>query len=134
MATLGRLSRFSAPNSIVRIPKVRAASRFFTRSSTKTLRVREPDFHEHRMFRTPERDVHVHVISIGSTEIERWLMFRDRLRTNAADRQEYEKTKQQLAAHSWADMNLYAEEKTEVVERIIAAARAAGIRDGAARS
>src|SRR4051812_30764251 len=25
------------------------------------LRVREPDWHEHRMFRTPELDVHVHV-------------------------------------------------------------------------
>ena len=29
------------------------------------LRVREPDFHEHRMFRTPEKDVHVHVFSPG---------------------------------------------------------------------
>ena len=26
------------------------------------LRVREPDFHEHRMFRTAEKDVHVHVL------------------------------------------------------------------------
>ena len=32
---------------------------------------REPDFHEHRMLRTPERDVHLHVLSRGSAEIER---------------------------------------------------------------
>ena len=29
------------------------------------LRVREPDFDEHRMFRTPEKDVHVHVLLPG---------------------------------------------------------------------
>src|SRR5262245_54400268 len=33
------------------------------------LRVREPDFHEHRMFRTPAHDVHIHVLSQGSGEI-----------------------------------------------------------------
>jgi GrpB-like predicted nucleotidyltransferase (UPF0157 family) len=44
------------------------------------LRVREPDFDEHRMFRTPEKDVHVHVFSAGSPEIERYLLLRDRLR------------------------------------------------------
>ena len=27
------------------------------------LRVREPEWHEHRMFRTPEKDVHIHVYS-----------------------------------------------------------------------
>ena len=35
------------------------------------LRVREPDFHEHRMFRTAERDVHIHVLSLGCAEIDR---------------------------------------------------------------
>ena len=39
------------------------------------LRVREPDFHEHRMLRTPTRDVHVHVYSPSSPEIERCLVF-----------------------------------------------------------
>jgi GrpB-like predicted nucleotidyltransferase (UPF0157 family) len=46
------------------------------------LRVREPDWHEHRMFRTPERRVHLHVFSAGSTEIDRHLLLRDRLRDN----------------------------------------------------
>src|SRR5689334_1429412 len=46
------------------------------------LRVREPEWHEHRMFRTPERDIHVHIYSAGCPEIQRNLIFRDRLRKN----------------------------------------------------
>ena len=90
------------------------------------LRVREPDFHEHRMLRTPARDVHIHVFSAGSTEIERYLTFRDRLRCNAVDRQRYETKKRALATQSWSDMDAYANAKTEVIEGIIAAARVAG--------
>jgi GrpB-like predicted nucleotidyltransferase (UPF0157 family) len=86
------------------------------------LRVREPEFHEHRMFRTPARDVHVHVLSLGCPEVERYLVFRDRLRSHAADRQSYEATKRRLAAQPWPDMNAYAEAKTECIEGIIAAA------------
>ncbi len=90
------------------------------------LRVREPDWHEHRMFRTPERDVHVHVYSAGCPEVGRNLTFRDRLRRNADDRSRYERTKRELAAREWPDMNAYAEAKTEVIESIIAASLAAG--------
>jgi len=46
------------------------------------LRAREPDFHEHRMFRTPDQGVHIHVLSNGSTEVERMLIFRERLWRN----------------------------------------------------
>jgi GrpB-like predicted nucleotidyltransferase (UPF0157 family) len=88
------------------------------------LRVREPEFHEHRMFATPARDVHIHVLSRGSSEIDRYLTFRDRLVKNADERQLYEDTKRKLAARSWPNMDAYATEKTEVVERILAAARA----------
>lgn len=90
------------------------------------LRVREPDWNEHRMLRTPALDVHVHVYTFGCPEIERVLTFRDRLRRNGDDRARYEQTKRELAAREWPDMNVYAEAKTEVVESIIAAARAAG--------
>ena len=90
------------------------------------LRVREPAFHEHRMFRTQERDVHIHVFSPTSPEIERYLTFRNRLRTNRAERQVYEQTKRELAKKKWTDMNAYAEAKSEIVEQIIAAAQAAG--------
>lgn len=90
------------------------------------LRVREPGWNEHRMFRTPEQDVHVHVYSEGCPEVERNLTFRDRLRRNPDDRRRYERTKRELAAQEWPDMNAYAEAKTEVIESILAASRAAG--------
>ncbi len=92
------------------------------------LRVREPDWNEHRMFRTPEKGVHVHIYSAGCPEIERNLTFRNRLRSNAADRSRYEKTKRALATQDWSDMNEYAAAKTGVIESILAAARAAGER------
>ena len=85
------------------------------------LRVREPDFHEHRMFRTAQKDVHIHVLSEGSSEIDRYLVFRNRLRLNETDRKEYEATKRKLASGEWKDMNEYANAKTQIVERIIAA-------------
>jgi GrpB-like predicted nucleotidyltransferase (UPF0157 family) len=84
------------------------------------LRVREPDLHQHRMLRTPARDVHVHVWPPDAPEIARLLGFRDRLRSNADDRKRYEDTKRRLAALSWPDMNAYAEAKTGVIEAILA--------------
>jgi GrpB-like predicted nucleotidyltransferase (UPF0157 family) len=89
------------------------------------LRVREPDWHQHRMLRTPEHDVHVHIYSVGCPEIQRNLIFRDRLRQSVADRRRYEQTKRELAAQDWADMNEYAAAKTNVIESIIAAATGA---------
>jgi GrpB-like predicted nucleotidyltransferase (UPF0157 family) len=82
------------------------------------LRVREPDWNEHRMLRTPEKDVHIHIYSVGCTEIQRTLAFRDRLRRNIDDRRRYEQTKRELATKEWCDMNAYANAKTEVIESI----------------
>lgn len=86
------------------------------------LRVREPDWHQHRMFRTPELDVHVHIFSQGCVEVTRQLAFRDRLRRNGADRLLYESVKRGLAQADWPDMNAYARAKTAVVEQITAQA------------
>ena len=86
------------------------------------LRVREPDWHEHRMLRTPAKDVHVHVYSPDAPEIARNLLFRDRLRTDAADRELYAATKRRLASRDWPTMQHYAEAKTAVVEAILARA------------
>ena len=83
------------------------------------LRVREPDFHEHRMFRTPELDVHLHVYSAGSTEVERYITFRDRLRSNLSERKKYAQLKSQLATQSWDDMNEYANAKSSFIEETI---------------
>ena len=89
------------------------------------LRVRERDFHEHRMLRTAAKDVHVHVFSPGSPEIERYLMLRDHLRRDAEDRALYARTKRDLATRDWPSVQHYAEAKTEVIEGIIARAAAA---------
>jgi GrpB-like predicted nucleotidyltransferase (UPF0157 family) len=88
------------------------------------LRVREPDFDEHRMFRIPQKDVHVHVFSAGSKEIERYLLLREHLRENEEDRELYARTKRELASRDWPSMQHYAEAKTEVIEGIIARAAA----------
>ncbi|HZF31363.1 MAG TPA: GrpB family protein [Gammaproteobacteria bacterium] len=86
------------------------------------LRVREPDWHQHRMFRTPELDVHIHLFSRGCVEVERLLAFRDRLRKSAEDRCLYESVKRELARQDWPDMNAYARAKSAVVEEITARA------------
>ena len=89
------------------------------------LRVREPDFDEHRMFRTPAKDVHVHVFSAGSREIERYLLLRNHLREDEGDRELYARTKRDLARREWPSVDHYAEAKTEIIEGIIARAAAA---------
>jgi GrpB-like predicted nucleotidyltransferase (UPF0157 family) len=87
------------------------------------IRVREPDFEEHRMFRTPERDVHIHVFPEGAGEIHKYLLFRDFLRQDPEARAQYEALKYDLATRDWADMNEYADAKTTLVEDIIRRAR-----------
>jgi GrpB-like predicted nucleotidyltransferase (UPF0157 family) len=102
-------------NESTYLPKLEAAG--------YELRVREPEWNEHRMFRTPEKDMHVHIYSTGCPEIERNLIFRDRLRRNSDDRRRYEQTKRELARQDWPDTNDYAAAKTDVIESIIAAGR-----------
>ncbi len=86
------------------------------------LRVREPG---HRMVRTPERDVHVHVFEPDHPAVTDYFLLRDRLRTDADDRALYESTKRRLIAEDWPDMNAYADAKTDVIEAIKSRARAA---------
>ena len=87
------------------------------------LNVREPDWHEHRLFKRPNgTNLHLHVHPPSSPEIRRNLAFRDHLRTDAADRDLYEQTKQELAGRHWRYMQDYADAKGEVIEQIIARA------------
>ena len=97
------------------------------------LRIREPHWHEHRMFKDVDPLVQVHVFAAGSTEIVRMLAFRDRLRTHHDERDLYEATKRELAARRWTYVQEYADAKSEVVEAIIARALADGSDQGAAR-
>ena len=87
------------------------------------LRIREPDWYEHRMFKGPDTDINLHVYSSGCPEIDRYLLFRDWLRSNASDRLLYERTKRELARKDWKYTQNYADAKTSVVEEIIARAR-----------
>jgi GrpB-like predicted nucleotidyltransferase (UPF0157 family) len=41
------------------------------------LRIREPDWHQHRLFKGPDSEINLHVLSAGSGEIDRMLLFRD---------------------------------------------------------
>lgn len=86
------------------------------------LRVREPG---HRLVRTPARDVHVHVYEEGDPAVEAYLLLRDRLRSDAADRDLYERTKRELMTRRWETMDAYADAKTAVIQGILARARAA---------
>jgi GrpB-like predicted nucleotidyltransferase (UPF0157 family) len=87
------------------------------------LRIREPEWHEHRMFKGPHNDVNLHVFSMGCPEVDRMLAFRDRLRTSASDRELYSRTKQDLASQKWKYTQNYADAKTAVVEEILSKAR-----------
>ncbi|MEO8437884.1 MAG: GrpB family protein [Chloroflexota bacterium] len=83
------------------------------------LRIREPDWFEHRLFRGPGAAINLHVFSEGCPEIDRMLAFRDRLRTHADERLRYEAAKRELAAREWTYVQHYADAKGEVVEGII---------------
>jgi GrpB-like predicted nucleotidyltransferase (UPF0157 family) len=87
------------------------------------LRVRESG---HRMLRTPELDVHVHLWPNGAPEVQAVLAFRDRLRVDTQDRERYAATKRELARRDWPTMNHYAEAKTDVIAAILGRAQPGG--------
>ena len=90
------------------------------------LRVREPEWHEHRMLRA-QRDVtiNLHVFTKDDDEVERMLAFRDWLRNNPQDRELYAETKRKLASQNWKYVQNYADAKSKVVESIIKRAQQA---------
>jgi len=89
-------------------------------SAGYALSIREPDWHEHRALRGSDPRVNLHVFSEGCSEIERMLVFRNRLRTNEVERELYERTKRELAQRTWTYTQDYADAKTAVVEEILA--------------
>ncbi|HKN06855.1 MAG TPA: GrpB family protein [Thermoplasmata archaeon] len=86
------------------------------------LRIREPDWHQHRLFKGPDTNINLHVFSTGATEIDRMLTFRDLLRTNPETRKLYATTKRELARRTWKYVQNYADAKSEVVEGILTSA------------
>ena len=83
------------------------------------LRIREPDWFEHRMLRGSDPPVNLHVFNPGCEEVERMRRLRDHLRTNDADRELYERTKRELAAQEWKYVQNYADAKSAVVQDIL---------------
>jgi len=79
------------------------------------LRVREPG---HRMFRTPELDVHIHVCDAGSEWERRHLLLRDWLRQSVDDREAYANLKTELQRQGWETMNHYADAKTALIREM----------------
>jgi GrpB-like predicted nucleotidyltransferase (UPF0157 family) len=87
------------------------------------LEFREPSWYEHR-FLVDAPTVQIHVFTAGTTEVDRMLLVRDRLRGCPADRELYQRTKRELAAARWSYVQDYADAKTAVVEEILARAQA----------
>jgi len=85
-----------------------------------TLKIREPDWFEHRVLKSSDIEANLHVFSAGCEEIDRMLMFRDRLRTHEADRERYEQAKRELATREWSSVQEYADAKTDIVRSILA--------------
>jgi GrpB-like predicted nucleotidyltransferase (UPF0157 family) len=88
------------------------------------LRIREPDWYEHRLLRGFDPPVNLHVFPQGCEEVDQMLMLRDWLRTHDDDRELYARTKRELAAQEWKYVQNYADAKSEVVQEILARARA----------
>jgi GrpB-like predicted nucleotidyltransferase (UPF0157 family) len=88
------------------------------------LRIREPDWYEHRVFKGPDTDVNLHVLSEGCEEIDKILLFRDWLQSRPDDRALYERTKRALIEREWQYTQQYSDAKSGVIEAIVARARA----------
>jgi GrpB-like predicted nucleotidyltransferase (UPF0157 family) len=86
------------------------------------IREREPEWFDHAVLKGPDTNLNLHVFSAGCVELERMVGFRDWLRTHDEDRALYESTKRELIGRQWTYVQEYADEKTVVVESIIARA------------
>lgn len=93
------------------------------------LRVREP---HHRCLRIgePDEPVNLHCYPPDHDETRKYLIFRDRLRANAEDRNLYETAKRSLADREWPDINYYADAKQPVINEILGRAGWAAAHSG----
>ncbi|MEV0072241.1 GrpB family protein [Amycolatopsis sp. NPDC050768] len=87
--------------------------------------IREPDWEKHRCFTGTDPKVNLHVHSPGNGQTERYLLFRDRMRTHPQELATYLAKKRTLAAKTWTYIQHYADAKSEVIDEIVGRARAA---------
>jgi GrpB-like predicted nucleotidyltransferase (UPF0157 family) len=97
-------------NESVYVPKLEKAG--------YALRIREPEWYEHRLLKLS--DVNLHVFSVKCEETMQMLQFRDWLRNNPSDRSRYQKEKRKLAARIWKHTQNYADAKSAVIRDIMA--------------
>jgi GrpB-like predicted nucleotidyltransferase (UPF0157 family) len=83
------------------------------------LRIREPEWFQHRALKFIQPASNLHVFTAGCEEIGCMLMFRDRLRAHEDERLLYERTKRDLAQRTWKHVQDYADAKTAVVREIL---------------
>ena len=86
------------------------------------IHLREPGWHEHRLFTAGENSVNLHVFSSGCPEVERMVRFRDWLRICRDDRELYARTKRALVEREWKYTQNYADAKSSVVAEIMSRA------------
>ncbi len=88
-------------------------------TSSYILKIREPNWYEHRVLKPQDKKANLHVFTTGCEEIERMIAFRDRLRNHPKDRKLYEVTKQKLSQQTWKYIQDYADAKSSVVREIM---------------
>lgn len=83
-----------------------------------TLKIREPDWYEHRMLKGFNPEVNLHVFSLGCEELQKMIQFRDWLIHNKDDRERYANVKRMLAKKTWKYLQNYADAKSTIVGEI----------------
>lgn len=95
-------------------------------ASGYVLRIREPGWHEHRMFNGPEITLNLHVFTEDDAIVNTYLDFRDWLRGHPEDRERYVAEKRRLASMHWKTLGDYADAKDDIVREIKQRIRQAG--------
>lgn len=83
------------------------------------LKIREPDWFEHRLLNKRNAQINLHVFSKNCAEAQRMIAFRDILRHNPDALKKYAQKKQDLAKKTWKYIQEYADAKSEVVKEIL---------------
>lgn len=83
------------------------------------LRIREPDWYEHRLMQKEGAQINLHIFSKGCKEAQRMVDFRDILRNDEKALQKYAAEKKLLAKRKWKYVQEYADAKSKVVNEIL---------------
>jgi GrpB-like predicted nucleotidyltransferase (UPF0157 family) len=83
------------------------------------LRVREPDWYEHRYLHSHDSVINLHVFGPDCDEHLRHVIFRDWLRTHPEDRERYAAEKRRIATQNLTFMAEYADLKSTVIVEIL---------------